>query len=520
MSKVDMAQFGLKDISYHFVGNIRYFQREDGKRFNCPTKPEQMSAKKLDELIAFLAIPETEVLPALVDMCDALKQETPATQHGTSKHVDVTWENVVERNKAGIETGINYDVLGKLMAPDYIRVDDFLMKPEHNIAKPVTNAALTTETITRLANIGAAQLWGTRSHTLVQDHILANCAIKKLGSTVGFLPVTNGIIDLRTMELTQKDDVYLSSANVDYDPDAKCPNIEKLLTNMFTPSQKEMALSIIGAAISGRSAQYILCMSGQGRNGKSLMREMLSTMLGALFTGEKIENINTMFTNQAFLGCRVIWQTEVSSTRKFTTVLKDVTGGTTLNIQYKYKNGGLKAELQSVVIIDTNHPPSLEQSKAIEERLRFIDMPRTFVHELSGAPNEVLIDRDLAESWKTELSGFLNLLLPYSQYFVCNGKLKYDMGGGLVEYNSKADSLGSFIRDACDVGVGQEVSTTTFCKHFRKYAEQHNVSALTDSQIKYQLKKEFDFRVQGMTVYGVRPKATWQRVIALDGEDL
>jgi putative DNA primase/helicase len=335
---------------------------------------------------------------------------------------------------------------------------------------------------------------------------MARCEEKQVGQTTGYLPVKNGVIDLRTMALIQTDDVYLSCADVVYDPEATCPNVEKLLDNAFNPDQKELVLSILGAAMSGRRAPFILCLSGRGRNGKSILREMVTQLATSMITTEKLEALHDNFANQVFLGKRIIWQTEVSSKRDFTDKLKDVTGGTSLTVRYKYQNGQIQSELQSVVIIDTNNPPHLEDSQAISDRLRFIDMPRVFVYERSGASNEVLIDPVLAEAWRDEMPGFLNLILPYAQYFLTEGRLKHDLKIGMEKYNEKAESLSVFIEHWCDVDEGLEISISTFCKYYKLFAVKNNVSAMSDGQIRHQLKTEYNFMVKGMKVRGIRPR--------------
>lgn len=509
MSRVDMAQFGISGVTYHFSDKIRYFKRaSDDEKFMCKVAPSQLSIDSLNDLAEFLELTTDDLAESLIDLTDALKEQSPKTQRGTSKHVDASWENVVEVDANGNPRGLNHSLIGKLLAPDYVRIEDILFKPINNIGKLVSDEMLTRDIITQLDQINAANQWTTRSNKLVKDHVITHCAEKKLGKTRGFLPVKNGLLDISTMSIIESDDIYLTSAGVNYDPDATCPGAEQLLDNMFLPEQKEMALSIIGAALSGRAAHYILCLVGGGRNGKSILLQMITRVFGDLFTAERIDKMHDSFVNQAFLGKRLTWQTEVSSKSSFTEKLKDLTGGTVLNIQYKYKNGGLQTPAQTVVVLDTNHPPVLEHSRAIEERLRFISMPRQFVEEPNDI-SEFKIDKALAESWEYELSGILNLLLPYSQHYLHEGTLKHDTGRCLDEYNRKANTLAVFIEEGCDCAPGLETTTTTFFKYYSKFASRQNVASLAKSQINYQLRKEFGFKVEGMKIYGIKPRPEW-----------
>lgn len=519
MSKIDMAQFGMPGITYHFSDKIRYFKRAvDDEKFMCKVPPSQFPLETLNDLAEFLEVTTDDLAENLIEMTDALREQSPKTQRGSDKHVDLSWENVVDLDAKGNPKGLNHSIIGKLLAPDYVRVDDILFKPMNNIGKLVSEEMLTRDVISQLDRVHLSDLWSTRSHKLIKDHVITHCAEKQLGKTKGYIPLKNGILDVKTLSMVETDDIYLSCAGVEYDPDATCPGAEQLLNNMFTPEQKEMALSILGAALSGRSAQYILCLVGGGRNGKSILLQMVTKVFGELFTAERIDKMHDSFVNQAFLGKRLTWQTEVSSKSSFTEKLKDLTGGTVLNIQYKYKNGGLQTPAQTVVVLDTNHPPVLEQSRAIEERLRFISMPRQFVYELSGEGNEIEIDKNLADSWHDELPGILNLLLPYAQHYLKDGELKHDLGKCLDEYNRKADTLSVFIEEACDCSPGLQTTTTTFFKYYSQFAARQNVASLAKSQVTYQLRKEFGFKVEGMNIYGVKPRK--QNLISVTDDEV
>lgn len=506
MSKVDMSQFGLDGIEYVFMGKIRYFQNEEGDQFKCFVFPTEMPVDKRQALAEFIGIDLQDLDSALIEFAEAMEAQPKPKQRGTEKHVDLQWEHVVDLDAKGNPKGLRHDLIGKLLAPEYIRVDDILMKSTNNIAISISKDSLIRDILNRLTEVKAADQWGTKSYVLVRDHLMSYVESKTVGQTAGHLPVKNGVIDLRTLELIQTDNVYLSCADVEYDPQATCPNVEKLLNNAFLPEQKELVLSILGAALSGKRAPFILCLSGRGRNGKSILREMVTRLASSMITTEKLESLHDNFSNQVFLGKRIIWQTEVSSKRDFTDKLKDVTGGTSLTVRYKYQNGQIQQEMQSVVIIDTNNPPHLEDSQAINDRLRFIDMPRVFVYELSGASNEVLIDPVLAEAWVNEMPGFLNLILPYAQFYLTQGHLKQDYKVGMEKYNEKSEALSIFIDKWCDVSEGEEVSITTFCKYYKKFAVKNNVSAVNDGSVRHQLQREYGLKVKGMKVYGIRPK--------------
>lgn len=506
MSKMSLEPFGLPGVWYYFLGKIKYITNSDGEKFTLKNAPWDLSSDGLEELASFLKLSVNDIVEPIIEMGDTLESLPAKTQRGTPKHIELSMEDVIEYNAKGASTGLRYDVLGKLMADDFVRIGDVLMQSHNNIASSVSKNTLTTIALKKLEEVKAENLWTVRSYSLLCDHILKNCQAKTLGGSSGYLPVKNGVIDIERMELIQTDDIYTSCANVVYDPKATCPNVEKLLNNAFNPDQKELVLSILGAAFSGRRAPFILCLSGRGRNGKSILREMVSCLSSEMITTEKLEKLHDKFSNQVFLGKKIVWETEVSSKRQFTDKLKDVTGGTSLVVEYKNQNGHIQAELQSVVILDTNSPPHLEDSQAINDRLRFIDMPRVFVYELSGAANEILIDANLAESWREEMPGFLNLILPYAQYFLTHGRLKQDLKVGMEKYNEKSEALSMFIDKWCDVGDDCTVTLKTFYKYYQMYVIKQNISAAPAGQIRHALKYEYNFNLHNQVFYGIRPR--------------
>jgi phage/plasmid-associated DNA primase len=223
-----------------------------------------------------------------------------------------------------------------------------------------------------------------------------------------------------------------------------------------------------------------------------------------LITTEKLENLNKDFVNSVFLGKRISWQTEVNSSRKLLDQIKDVTGGTTIQVRRKFVNGELQYPLQMVCIIDTNSPPHFDDSAAINDRMRFINMPHQFVYELSGAPNEMLIDATLVNGWKEELPAFLNLLLPYAKFFLENGRLMHDITGTATQLRERTDLISSFIEEFCDAeDEGRRVSMKKFYSYFSEFAKKMNVAVPEMSQVSFKLRKDYGLRVKAGTIYGL-----------------
>jgi hypothetical protein len=506
LSEVDLGAAGLPGVKYIYGGNIRRLETKSGNIIRLKALPWKLKSDDIIKISSELKVLPSDLENVFIKLHDAFEEAPPEKKRGTTQtRMIPSWEDVVKYDAKGDAKGLNHQLIAKLLAENCARIGDIILKVENNIGTILTKEELKILILNGLKSAHAEDLYGMTTYQLVRDQLLPLIPQKELGSILGKLPVKNGVLDIQSGRIVPVDGIYMKTMEVAYNPEAtSCPKISKILDNMFLPEQKELVLSVIGAAISGRRAPFVLCLSGAGRNGKSILRELLESLMMQLITTEKLENLNKDFVNGVFLGKRISWNTEVSSTRKFTEEIKEITGGTTIQVRKKFVDGELQYPLQMVAIIDTNSPPHFDESQAINDRVRFINMPRTFVYDLSGAANEVLIDPNLVENWKAELPAFLNMLLPYAQHFLDHGHLKQDISGTVAQLRERSNLLSGFILDWCDTSdYNRSVSIQTFQKYYVKYAKSKNVAAPEVDHLRYKLRNDFGLQVRGMTVQGV-----------------
>jgi phage/plasmid-associated DNA primase len=506
LSEVDLGAAGLPGVKYVYSGVLRRLETKDGKIIKLKAVPWNLKDKDIIDISMAINCPILQLESAFIKLHDAFEEATPAKKRGTrDAKTGQSWEDALKYDAKGYPAGLNASVIARLISGDCVRIEDMVFIVENNIGTILTKDALKVKILDGLKSIDAEDFYAMNTYQLVRDQLLPLIPTKKLGSSSGFLPMKNGVLDIEAGKLVSTNDIYTRTTNIDFDPSAtECPKITKMLDNMFLPEQKELVLSVIGAAISGKRAPFILALSGAGRNGKSLFRELLEALMMEMITTEKLENLNTTFVNEVFMGKRISWQTEVSSKRTFVEQIKDITGGTTIQIRKKFVDGTLQYPLQMVAIIDTNNPPHFDDSQAINDRVRFINMPHKFVYELTGAANEVLIDPSLVNGWEDELPAFFNMLLPYAQHFIRNGRLKYDINGTVSQLRERSNLVDSFMEVCCDSSnYNASIDLRTLHKYFIKYAETKNVAASDIGQFRYKLKNDFNLSIRGYTVYGV-----------------
>lgn len=504
MSKLKMDAYGLPGVTYEFGGRIQRIVLPDGTKVRLAKEPWKLETEDLVTVSRQLSVSIDVLEDALLRAHDKVKAQPKEKQAGKSDTMEVTWADAVKCDAKGNPVALNNSIVARLLCKEIVHIDEMLLQVKNNVAKPLTKDMLKLSILLGLTSVGAQELYNGQTANLVHDQLLPYVKEAVLGDRKGFLPAQNGVIDIMSNEIIETNDIYLKAVNCDFDPSAKdCPKIMKLFDNAFLPEQKELVLSILGAAISGRKAPYILMMAGEGRNGKSQIREIVSMMMKDLMTGEKLENIHENFVNQVFLGKLICWNSEVSSSRKFADQCKDITGGTSIVVRQKFQNGEIQAPMQAVVVLDSNSPCHFDSSAAFQERTRFISMPRKFVMGEPQAPNEISIDVKLMDNLESEIPAFLNVLLGYSRYYLEHGRLKHDIANTLDQMQERSSLITGFIDAYCDTESGGNTGLNTVAKYLKVYAKSLNVAAPEVDQLRYKLKNEYGFKINGNQVIGL-----------------
>ena len=99
------------------------------------------------------------------------------------------------------------------------------------------------------------------------------------------LNCANGLVDLRTGELLEREPEHLASklVEVDYDPSAKCPTFDRFINDIFCRDRDliRWVQRALGYAITGSvDEQFSFIAYGTGANGKSTPFELINKLLG------------------------------------------------------------------------------------------------------------------------------------------------------------------------------------------------------------------------------------------------
>jgi phage/plasmid-associated DNA primase len=95
---------------------------------------------------------------------------------------------------------------------------------------------------------------------------------------------TNGLLNLKTSEIKPHTNEYLSLTQLpeEYNPEARCPNIDKFLSDVLRPKDIQYILQLIGYCLLNdcRYQVSVMLYGHDGANGKGTLLDLVTTFLG------------------------------------------------------------------------------------------------------------------------------------------------------------------------------------------------------------------------------------------------
>ena len=310
------------------------------------------------------------------------------------------------------------------------------------------------------------------------------------------LPCQNGVVNLRTGELEpgRQLDHLVKACVIEWPAEglgADFQDWEIVLDEVFSGNQNlvKFLQRICGYALIGKVSESVLVvLHGQGRNGKSMIVEAISKILGPLAGAIRSE----MLLDQqrvasasgptpdimALRGLRMAFASETDDgCRLSTSRVKWLTGNDTLTGRNPHDKYDQQFPPGHTLFLLTNHKPRVSaEDFAIWERMILIPFELSFVNREPEKENQRRADRDLPD--KLEKMG------PQILAWMVAGCLKYQKEGlqppaavrnAVQEYRKDEDNLGDFIDQCCLVGDEHKAPASDLYAVFEKWWEK-NVS--------------------------------------------
>lgn len=175
--------------------------------------------------------------------------------------------------------------------------------------------------------------------------------MKELNSDENIINFNNGVLHLDTMELKPHSPRHLSTIRIpcNYVENVPTPEnsyFEKYLDDLTEKDEelKQLLLEIIGLTISnvkGYRTKKALFMVGKGNTGKSQIKIFLKSLLGEDNTSEiDLKQLEDKFGKSQLLDKRLVGSNDMGYiTIPALTVFKQATGGDSIYMEKKFKNG-------------------------------------------------------------------------------------------------------------------------------------------------------------------------------------
>jgi putative DNA primase/helicase len=201
------------------------------------------------------------------------------------------------------------------------------------------------------------------------------------------LNLQNGILNMHTLELTphSPDQLSLVQLPVNYDPNARCPQITKFLRQVLHREDVVTALEVIGYCLY-KTAEYekAAMLVGSGLNGKGVFLKIIEALVGLENTSHvSLQELDADRFAMEGLYCKMVntfadlKRIKLKSTGHF----KMLTSGDTIRAQKKFKDPFNFRNYAKLIFSANEIPESEDQTYAYYRRWLILEFEKVFDDE-------------------------------------------------------------------------------------------------------------------------------------------
>lgn len=281
------------------------------------------------------------------------------------------------------------------------------------------------------------------------------------------LNVANGTLRLDgarpALYAPRRGDWSTKAAPVVYDPEARCPEWERFLAEVFPerPGMVGLVQRWLGYCLTGSLAeQKAVILEGQGANGKSTMMNVVAELLGDYVQTVPVETFLHQERGKSgsgpspdiarMVGARLVRTSEPEpGSRLSESTLKQYTGGERMVARKLHKDFFEFTPRGKLTLSVNVRPVIVGKDHGIKRRLLVLPFPRIFTREEIEARNAA---RPLHEVLVGESSGILNWLIEGFRLWRESGlEVPAEATQATEGYFAEMDPVGQFVREACEV---------------------------------------------------------------------
>lgn len=307
--------------------------------------------------------------------------------------------------------------------------------------------------------------------------------------------VRNGLLDIRDMSFKEHTPSYLSTVqlNVEYNPQAHCPQFEKFLNEVLDCRLIPLVQEILGYLLTtNTSAQKSFVLLGPARTGKSTLLWVVEYLLLGKKNVSNIpwQEIGDKFKTAELLGKLAnVFSDLPSKSIDDTGIFKVVTGEDYLMAEKKNKNP-FKFRPFARLVFSCNELPKnyVDRTEGFYRRLIIVPFNRQI--------EKNKIDKALKYKFQREKEGILNWALEglrrlYENNFEFSENELTDEVK--KEYKRENNNVISFVEECCEIDSLFSCSRIEIYESYKEFCGEAGLKAL--SQIKFNKELEGNFNV-------------------------
>jgi putative DNA primase/helicase len=343
----------------------------------------------------------------------------------------------------------------------------------------------------------------------------------------------NGVLNLRSGKLSiGRPEQYIRSIiPTPYEGlNASCPQWEKFLYEIFGGEKEivDFVQRLFGYALTGSCNEHIfVILSGQGRNGKSTLLEVMRAVLGGQLTGAipgEMLLSRTVGNSSAgpradimhLRGKRIVWASETNEGKSFDiSAVKYFVGGDTLSGRSPYGKQQLNFQPTHTLFLSTNHrPKATTDDYAFWQRVVTIEFSFSFVKE-PVKEYERQANPRIREILLQEAAEILSWLVRGCIAYVQEGQLRLPevVKTATKRYQEAEDTLSEFIHSCCVLGEQYLGQAATIYNVYKEWCQNNGYEPMTMKQFGGKMRKRFTVKIGAYIHYiGIAVNPAWDRV--------
>jgi len=312
----------------------------------------------------------------------------------------------------------------------------------------------------------------------IQNHIRRRTTRDRelFDTTQDIVNLKNCLFDLNEFKPIPHTPEHLSiiQFDVDYNPQATCPNLLKFIKSTLQGNDGKVALALMSCPLEGKNEFQIAgLLVGNGNNGKGVFQNLNIGLFGKENTANvslhDLEN-DPHSTADLYGKCLNVCGDLPVTPLKDTSTIKKITGGDPIRAHKKFGQP-FNFIPKLINLFSTNKLPETPD-KSIGFFRRWIIIP--FLNNFEGREDRTLLTKLTTDE---ELSGYLNLLLNSIKWRRKTGKFP---GLESIEhreemYNKMQDSVSYFLKECTEEKNGVFVPKDELFSRCEQYCQHNNL---------------------------------------------